>query len=160
MFDHRGALTACVSGATVAIEPNMRPRTAPIVALVDSLLDEREMYEWGLTSNGLGVVIITGESPAAAAAAITMARADAVVTRIMPQLFGIELTRLLRGDARTATTPVIIITSFTVSALHDAARAAGADEVVLLPLDPDALAAKLHDRIAESKRTVRAEGSA
>ena len=67
----------------------------PVVAFADYLLDEIEMYAEGLGAFGVRVVPVTGDDAAEAAKAIRNAHVDAVITRIMPERFGINLIRAL-----------------------------------------------------------------
>jgi CheY-like chemotaxis protein len=111
-----------------------------VIALADYLPEEVEMYAEGLRRFGLDVVPVTTEQPAEAAESIRSMPCDAVVTRILPSKFGIELLHALRQDARTKYLPAIVITSLISRSLHDEARAAGATEVLLLPQTPEQIA--------------------
>jgi two-component system phosphate regulon response regulator PhoB len=112
----------------------------PLIALADYLPDEVEMYVEGLRRFGFEVLPVETEQATEAAKTIGNVPCDAVVTRILPCKFGIELLRALRGDDRTKDLPVIVITSFPSPALHDEARAAGATDVLLLPQTPEHIA--------------------
>jgi two-component system sensor histidine kinase/response regulator len=52
----------------------------------------------------------------------------------MPDLDGIELTRLIRGDPATATLPVVLMTSSGVRGSHEAARQAGVSAYLTKPV--------------------------
>lgn len=142
--------------------PSRRPATmrkppSPIVALADVYPDERELYAWTLEAAGFRVARIGCGSAAEAAAEILGIGAAVVITRIRPGIFGIELTGFLREAGLGA--PIVVITTDTKRELHDAARAAGANDVYLLPLEPDALTAAVR-RHVDSATTGRTGGVA
>jgi DNA-binding response OmpR family regulator len=112
----------------------------PLVVIADCVLDEMELYCIGLEFRGFRCVPITADDAARAAELVLDSEPDAVVTRLLPGLFGVSLTRLLRADPRTATIPIVAITSLPKADLHAEARAAGADDVLLLPQSPDQIA--------------------
>lgn len=60
----------------------------------------------------------------------------AVLDVMMPKLDGIELTRQLRSEGRTAELPILLLTARSQD--EDVARglAAGADEYITKPFDP------------------------
>ncbi len=66
--------------------------------------------------------------------------ADVVVTDVeMPRMDGIALTETLRGDARLADTPVLMVTSRADSATRRRGAQAGADDYLVKRVDRDAL---------------------
>ena len=110
------------------------------IVIVDYIRDELEMYVEGLGAHGLSVVPIEAKTVDQAAAAIEHTPCAAVVTRIMPERFGIDLIRRLRVNPATARLPVVVISSLPVPSVHEEAREAGAAEVLLLPQTPDSVA--------------------
>jgi len=58
---------------------------------------------------------------------------------MMPGIDGLEVTRRLKADAATKAIPVILVSARTGMEDIDAGRAAGADEYVKKPFDPDDL---------------------
>ena len=61
----------------------------------------------------------------------------------MPRMDGLEATRLLRGDARTRQVPVIAMTANAFDEDRRRCIAAGMDDFVPKPIDPDAFYATL-----------------
>ena len=111
-----------------------------VVAFSDYLLDEVEMYAEGLRTFGVRVVPVIGDVAIQAANTIANTACDAVITRILPGHFGIELVRAMRADEKTAHLPVLVITSLPPPPLPEAERETGAPEVLLLPQTPEQLA--------------------
>jgi two-component system, cell cycle response regulator DivK len=54
----------------------------------------------------------------------------------LPKLSGLDATRQLRADPRTANIPIIVITSFALSGDSDKAKGAGASAYVTKPYSP------------------------
>jgi two-component system cell cycle response regulator DivK len=59
----------------------------------------------------------------------------------LPKLSGLDATRQLRADARTARTPIVVVTSFALSGDDEKAQAAGATAYLAKPYSPRALLA-------------------
>ena len=65
------------------------------------------------------------------------ARPDLILMDIqLPKLSGLEATRKLRGEAATANTPIIAITSFALSGDDQKAKEAGATAYLAKPYSP------------------------
>ena len=126
--------------AAYSLSVDRSPRRSPTIAFADRFVDEQEMYIAGLIARGLRVVTIDDEDPFAAALTIGALNPQAVVTRLCPELFGIELTRCLREHRAFAETPVVLLTTHGDTETHDLARAAGVTAIYVLPLTPHALA--------------------
>jgi DNA-binding response OmpR family regulator len=128
----------------------------PVIALADAFHDEAEMYAASLQHEGFDVRIITTSDVAAAARQIHDIAPDAVLTRILPRRFGIELVTQLRRDPRMANRPVLVITSLTYheNELRDA-KAAGATEVLLLPQTAEDLAHMIRGYLRHAARRLR-----
>lgn len=78
---------------------------------------------------------------------------DAIVTDLhIPGIDGYELTRRLKGDARTSAIPVLAVTGYAPFT-QDPSRAdrAGCDAVLPKPCEPDDLVATLRHLIAEAR---------
>ena len=59
----------------------------------------------------------------------------------LPQMSGLEVTRELRADPRTAHVPIVVITSFALSGDDQRAKEAGASDYVAKPYSPRELLA-------------------
>jgi two-component system, cell cycle response regulator DivK len=67
----------------------------------------------------------------------------------LPKISGLEATRQLRGDARTADIPIIVVTSFALSGDEQKAKAAGATAYLAKPYSPRELLAKIRELVPE-----------
>jgi two-component system cell cycle response regulator DivK len=54
----------------------------------------------------------------------------------LPKLSGLEATRQLRADPKTAAIPIVVITSFALSGDREKAKAAGASAYLAKPYSP------------------------
>ena len=87
------------------------------------------------------VEAMDGEAGVAAALA---APPDLILMDIqLPKMSGLDATRQLRGDARTAAVPIIVVTSFALSGDDQKAKAAGATAYLAKPYSPRELLAKI-----------------
>ena len=114
--------------------------SAPMVALVIPFADECELWCTVLQEAGLKADPLPAE-PSRAFAFVRARRPDLVITRIHPRRTGIRLISAIRADRRTRHIPVLTLTSYPQPSLHREAQIAGADQVMLLPVLPDDLAA-------------------
>ena len=67
----------------------------------------------------------------------------------LPKVSGLEATRQLRNDPRTATVPIIVVTSFALSGDDQKATEAGATAYLAKPYSPRALLAKIREIVPE-----------
>jgi two-component system cell cycle response regulator DivK len=67
----------------------------------------------------------------------------------LPKLSGLDATRRLRNDPRTAGVPIIVVTSFALSGDEQKATAAGATAYLAKPYSPRALLAKIREIVPE-----------
>ena len=87
------------------------------------------------------VEAMDGEAGVAAALA---APPDLILMDIqLPKMSGLDATRQLRGDARTAAVPIIVVTSFALSGDDQKAKAAGATAYLPKPYSPRELLAQI-----------------
>jgi two-component system cell cycle response regulator DivK len=68
----------------------------------------------------------------------------------LPKMSGLDATRVLKADARTAHIPIIVITSFALSGDREKASAAGADSYLAKPYSPRELLALVRKFLSES----------
>ena len=88
-----------------------------------------------------------GEEGVAAALA---APPDLILMDIqLPKMSGLDATRQLRNDPRTAAAPIIVVTSFALSGDEQKATAAGATAYLAKPYSPRALLAKIREIVPE-----------
>jgi len=67
----------------------------------------------------------------------------------LPKMSGLDATRQLRSDPRTATVPIIVVTSFALSGDDQKATAAGATAYLAKPYSPRELLAKIREIVPE-----------
>jgi two-component system cell cycle response regulator DivK len=67
----------------------------------------------------------------------------------LPKMSGLEATRQLRADPRTAGVPVIVITSYALSGDAQKAKDAGATAYLAKPHSPRELLAKIREIVPE-----------
>jgi two-component system cell cycle response regulator DivK len=68
----------------------------------------------------------------------------------LPKLSGLDATKQLRGDPRTAGVPIIVVTSFALSGDEQKATAAGATAYLAKPYSPRELLAKIREIVPEA----------
>ena len=91
---------------------------------------------------------VDGEQGVAAALA---APPDLILMDIqLPKMSGLDATRQLRGDPRTAAVPIIVVTSFALSGDDQKAKAAGATAYLAKPYSPRELLAKIREIVPEA----------
>jgi DNA-binding response OmpR family regulator len=92
-----------------------------------------EGFEVLLAANGaIGLELARREHPAV------------IVTDLnMPDMDGLEMVKALRADARTQDIAICMLTSDERAETERAARAVGADDYILKPMEPRCLAARV-----------------
>ena len=68
----------------------------------------------------------------------------------LPKISGLDATRQLRNDPRTAAVPVIVVTSFALSGDEHKAKAVGATAYLAKPYSPRELLAKIREIVPEA----------
>lgn len=68
----------------------------------------------------------------------------------LPKLSGLDATRALRGDPKTAQVPIIVVTSFALSGDDKKAQDAGASAYLAKPYSPRELLAMIRKLAPES----------
>jgi len=122
----------------------------PLVLLVDDDRDERLLFAEWLEEAGFRVEQAHNGLQALERAIDLLP--DAVLTDLnIPGIDGYELTRRLRGDARTRAIPILAVTGY--APFQDPARAdrAGCDVLFSKPCDPDELGQALRTLITEAR---------
>jgi two-component system, cell cycle response regulator DivK len=72
---------------------------------------------------------------------------------VVPGIDGIELCRRLRADARTRAVPVLAVTGYEDRHYRVRAMEAGADRVLIKPLEQDSLVREVRELVAERAQT-------
>jgi len=91
-----------------------------------------------------GFEVVTASDGVEALDRVQSCTPDAFIVDVdMPRMDGITLCRKLREDPRFQTTPILVTTAHEVSQVVRDAFAAGCDDVVLKPLEPAVVAARL-----------------
>jgi DNA-binding response OmpR family regulator len=126
----------------------------PSVLLVNDAPDEGEMYARTLRAVGYRA-IKAGNSIAAYQIAATRPP-DVVVTdvRIAGSISGLELTRRLRNNVRTAAARIIVLTTVSRPQDADVALKAGADAFLEKPVPVSLLKAEIARLLRTSRRDV------
>jgi two-component system cell cycle response regulator DivK len=67
----------------------------------------------------------------------------------LPKMSGLDATRQLRADPRTAAVPIIVITSYALSGDAQKAKDAGATAYLAKPYSPRDLLSKIRELLPE-----------
>ena len=116
---------------------------AKLILIVEDEKPIRDMLAFSLKRGGFDVV----EAPDARAArdAIADRRPDlALVDWMLPDLSGLELTRLIKRDKSSQDLPVIMLTARGAEQDKVAGLDSGADDYVTKPFSPRELLARIH----------------
>ena len=109
-----------------------------------------EVVKYFLELEGFEVLVATD-----GAAGLDMAfreRPDVILSDVnMPGMGGLAMVKALRGDARTASARIMMLTSETSVESEAAGLAAGADDYILKPVEPRRLAARVKALLARSR---------
>jgi CheY-like chemotaxis protein len=134
------------------------PETAPArVLVVDDNVVTRRLLQLHLSALGYqSILAAEGET------GLEMAREhlpDAILLDIqLPGIDGLEVCRRLRHNERTATLPIIMVTSMSDVGTRVAGFDAGADDYVIKPFEAKELGARLraHIALAQQRRRLAA----
>jgi two-component system, chemotaxis family, chemotaxis protein CheY len=110
------------------------------IMTVDDSASVRQMVAFALRTAGYDVIeAVDGKD---ALAKLQGRQVSMVVTDLnMPNMDGIELTRVLRNDASHSSTPVIMLSTESQDARKQEGRAAGASGWIVKPFRPEQLVA-------------------
>jgi DNA-binding response OmpR family regulator len=129
------------------IEP--QPAARPLVLVADDDEDILQLLSFRLERAGYEIVQARNGDDALQLA-LELVPALAVLDVMMPGLNGYEVTRELRRNQATSTTPVILLTAKAQSADVARGMAAGADDYVRKPFDARDLADRV-DRLLRAR---------
>jgi len=123
------------------------------ILIVDDEEDILDLVDLSLTADGFDV--ITARSGPEALEKVKEEMPDLILLDIsMPDMDGYEVMRRLKGDRRTSSIPIIMLTA--ASDKRDKVRSfsAGADDYVVKPFDADELTARI-EAVLSRTRTIR-----
>lgn len=108
------------------------------ILIVEDYADALEM--WALYLRALGYRVSTAADGAAAIAQALRLLPDLIVLDLeLPSISGFDVARRLRANPDTQFIPLIAATGYSHMKQLDRARAAGFDQVVIKPCDPNML---------------------
>jgi CheY-like chemotaxis protein len=119
------------------------------VLIVEDHEDTREIYAWGLRAAGWHVEVVTSGADALAFA--TDFDPDVVVMDLhLPGLGGVEATKILKKDLRTAHIPVVACTAYGQEHQREL-ETAGFQQFVPKPCSPEELRIVLEELLTDRR---------
>jgi len=135
------------SEGTGGPQPPAEAKEPFTVMIVDDVQDIRDLYERYFELEGARA--ITASDGVSALQVVLFQRPDVIVLDFaMPQITGVDVIRSLKGDDRTRSIPVVV-----VSGQHDvraSALEAGADAYIQKPVLPQKLLAEVRRAMRDS----------
>jgi two-component system cell cycle response regulator DivK len=125
----------------------MTDRERPRVLLVDDYPDAREMYTEYLEFSGFDVVE-AGNGLEAIQRAEDASPDIILMDLSLPVMDGWEATRRLKADPRTASIPIVALTSHALAGIADTAKKAGCDGLITKPCLPHDLVREVRNILA------------
>ncbi len=123
------------------------PSAEPLVLVVDDFQDNREMFAEFLSISGFRVAeAATG--PEALSRTFELMPDVILMDLSLPELDGWEVTRRLKGDARTRHIPVVALTGHVLADHSREARDAGCDGFLTKPCLPEVLVVEVQRVLA------------
>jgi two-component system phosphate regulon response regulator PhoB len=127
-----------------------KERLKPKILVVDDEPDALELIEFNLRAAGYDVV-----TAADGAEAIKKARAvapDLILLDLMiPEIDGLEVCKILRRDANTAATPIIMLTAKAAEIDRILGLELGADDYVTKPFSPRELGLRIKNLLRRTQ---------
>ena len=123
-------------------------RPARVVLLAEDDRDIRELISLKLTGAGFVVIAVADGAAALTAAAETVPDL-ALLDVMMPFHSGLEVTKALRADPRTALVPVILLTARSQEFDVQAGFTLGANDYIVKPFSPRELLERVRAAIAQ-----------
>ena len=119
-----------------------------LLLVEDNPVNQRVVIE---TLKSAGVKIDVAENGREAVAAVQKKNYDVVLMDIqMPEMDGMEATRIMRGELGLSSLPIIAITAHTMEGNHEQCLRAGMNDYVPKPIDRDQLFRTIHKNIPKS----------
>jgi type IV pilus assembly protein PilB len=148
---------AAAAGATAAagagaVPTPVEPESPPLPRLL--LVDDDPSLRDSVTAAVDGVLDVDAVGTASEGLdRADIDRYDAVlINHRLPDLTGVELIRLLRSEPRTASLPLMLVTDDSAESIESEARAAGAEDYLVKPVDPALLEQRLLALVSRSGR--------
>jgi CheY-like chemotaxis protein len=115
--------------------PNEKPNT---ILIVDDFDDTRLLLRTWLEKKGFRVLEAANGKQAVSIAATT--RPDLIIMDVeMPELDGLSATRKIRALSNCEGVPIVAVSAYGADQFRSDAIAAGCDEYVSTPFEPDEL---------------------
>ena len=116
----------------------MQQATKPVILVVDDFDDTRLLLRTWLERKGFEV--IEAENGNEAVSQAEAKRPNLIIMDLeMPELDGLAATRKIRAVKELEKVPVLAVSAYGAEQFRDDALAAGCDEYVSTPFDPDEL---------------------
>jgi DNA-binding response OmpR family regulator len=120
----------------------VRDMSKGTILAIDDEKDLLELLRYNLEKEGFDIILATDGTSGFEIA--TKHKPDLIVLDVMmPGMDGLEVCRQLRGDARTAKVPLIMLTARTTEADRVVGLELGADDYVTKPFSPRELVARV-----------------
>jgi len=120
------------------------------ILIVDDYPDALDI--WALYLRSMGYQVSTASDGAEAIAQAERLLPDLIVLDLeLPQVSGFDVARHLRANPDTSEIPLIAATGYSHSGQLDRARAAGFDQILIKPADPDALVEAIERLLTSTK---------
>jgi DNA-binding response OmpR family regulator len=121
------------------------------ILIVEDDRDIAELVERYLQKAGFATELLT--SGREAVAAIAERAPDLLVLDLMlPQVDGLEICRIVRGNARTAAIPIIMLTARGEESERIVGLEIGADDYIAKPFSPNELVARVRALLRRAQR--------
>ncbi len=123
------------------------------ILVVDDEADNRDLLE--VILGWEGYEIVTAQSGAEALELVALHRPDLVLLDIMmPGMNGYQVTNRLKGDPATRGIPVVFFTAMDGRDTRKRALAAGAEDVLIKPMDRREICARLRSILVRKPKAV------
>ena len=100
--------------------------------------NEQNLYLTRFILDRGGLEVIEARDGRAGLDAARRSAPDLILLDIqLPEMDGFEVARILRGDERTARTPIVALTSFIMAEDRTRVMDAGCDGMIEKPIDPE-----------------------
>ncbi len=126
--------------------PNGMQRT---ILIVDDFDDTRLLLRTWLQKKGFR--IIEAENGNQAVSQTQTERPDLIIMDVeMPELDGLSATRKIRALPHAQTLPIVVVSAYGADQFRDEALAAGCNEYVSTPFEPDELEKLIRNLLSEA----------